>query len=72
MANIQGRIIRLEKLLAVQDGDVQIISVLMDKLAGILPGGEYEREIKRLATRGFSFPQSSELRTLLVGGNDES
>ncbi|MBK4118816.1 hypothetical protein JHE03_21235 [Pluralibacter gergoviae] len=72
MANIQGRITRLEKMLAAQDGDVQVISVLMDELAGILPDGEYEREIKQLAARGFNFPQSSELRALLVGGNDES
>ncbi|WKM73463.1 hypothetical protein Q2T70_06980 [Klebsiella oxytoca] len=72
MANIQGRITRLEKLLAVQDGDVQVISTLMDELAGILPEGEYEREIKRLAVRGFNFPQSPELRALLVGGDDES
>lgn len=72
MANIQGRITRLEKLLAVQDGDVQVISVLMDELAGDLPEGEYERTIERLAARGFSFPQSPDLRALLVGGNDES
>lgn len=72
MANIQGRITRLEKLLVVQDGDVQVISVLMDELAGDLPEGEYERTIERLAARGFIFPQSPELRALLVGGNDES
>ncbi|HID4130327.1 TPA: hypothetical protein ACXE8V_000612 [Pluralibacter gergoviae] len=72
MANIQGRIAKLEGLLAVKDGDVQVISTLMDELAGDVPHGEYERVIERLAARGFSFPQSPELRALLVGGNDES
>ncbi|MBZ7497993.1 hypothetical protein FMJ36_08205 [Klebsiella michiganensis] len=72
MANIQGRINRLERLLAVKDGDVQVISVLMDELAGDLPEGEYKRAIERLAARGFSFPRSPELRALLVDGNDES
>lgn len=71
MGNLLARLNRLEKAMAPKDGDVQIISTLMDELAGNAPAGAYEKAIERLSVRGHNFPQSSELRALLVGGNDE-
>ncbi|WP_456309185.1 hypothetical protein [Serratia proteamaculans] len=43
----------------------------MDELAGNAPAGAYEKSITRLSLRGHNFPQSSELRALLVGDSDE-
>lgn len=54
-----------------KDGDVQVIATLMDELAGNLPAGAYEQAIERLSRRGYCFPQSAELRTLLVGDGSE-
>jgi len=71
MGNLLARLNRLEKAMVPKDGDVQIISTLMDELAGNAPAGAYEKAIERLSVRGHNFPQSSELRALLVGGNDE-
>lgn len=54
-----------------KDGDVQVIATLMEELAGNLPAGTYERAIERLSRRGYSFPQSAELKALLVGDGSE-
>ncbi|MDR6295411.1 hypothetical protein QE407_000765 [Pantoea dispersa] len=71
MGSLLARLNRLEKAMTPKDGDVQVISALMDELAGNAPSGAYQKVIERLAVRGHNFPQSSELRALLVGGNDE-
>ena len=71
MGTLLARLNRLEKAMTPKDGDVQVISTLMDELAGNAPAGAYQKTIERLSVRGHSFPQSSELRALLVGGNDE-
>lgn len=71
MGSLLARLNRLEKALTPKDGDVQVISALMDELAGNALSGAYEKAIERLSVRGHNFPQSSELRALLVGGNDE-
>lgn len=71
MGSLVARLNRLEKAMMPKDGDVQVISVLMDELAGNAPAGAYETTIKRLSVRGHNFPQSLELRALLLGGNDE-
>jgi len=71
MGSLLARLDRLEKAMTPKDGDVQVISALMDELAGNGPVGAYEVAIERLKVRGHNFPQSSELRALLVGGYDE-
>lgn len=71
MSNLLARLNRLEKAMVTKDGDVQVISTLMDELAGNAPAGSYDKAIERLSVRGHKFPQSSELRALLVGCNDE-
>lgn len=71
MGSLLARLNRLEKAMTPKDGDVQVISTLMDELAGNAPSGAYQKVIERLAVCGHNFPQSSELRALLVGGNDE-
>lgn len=71
MGSLLARLNRLEKAMTPRDGDIQVISVLMDELAGNGSAGAYEKAIERLRVRGHNFPQSSELRALLVGGNDE-
>lgn len=71
MASLLARLNRLEKAMTPKDGDVQVISTLMDELAGNAPAGAYEKDIQRLSVRGHNFPQSSELRALLVGAGDE-
>jgi len=71
MGNLLARLNRLEKAMTPKDGDVQVISTLMDELAGNAPAGAYEKAIERLSLRGQNFPQSQELRALLLGGNDE-
>lgn len=55
MGNLLARLSRLEKAMAPKDGDVQVISVLMDELAGNTPAGAYERAIERLSLRGHNF-----------------
>lgn len=71
MGSLLARLNRLEKAMTPKDGDVQVISALMDELAGNAPIRAYESAIVRLSLREHSFPQSSELRELLVGNNDE-
>ncbi|MDU5783323.1 MAG: hypothetical protein E6Z83_21355 [Pantoea sp.] len=71
MGSLLARLNRLEKTMTPKDGDTQVISALMDELAGNAPAGVYERAIERLSLRGHNFPQSPELRVLLMGGNDE-
>lgn len=71
MGSLLARLKRLEKAMTPKDGDVQVISTLMDELAGNAPAGAYEKSIARLSLRGHNFPQSSELRALLVGDSDE-
>ncbi|TKJ94570.1 hypothetical protein EpCFBP13511_03220 [Erwinia persicina] len=71
MGSLLARLKRLEKAMTPKDGDVQVISTLMDELAGNAPAGAYEKYIARLSLRGHNFPQSSELRALLVGDSDE-
>lgn len=71
MGSLLARLNRLEKAMTPKDSDVQVISALMDELAGNAPAGAYEKAIERLSLRGHSFPQSLELRELLVGNSDE-
>lgn len=71
MGSLLARLNRLEKAMMPKDGDVKVISVLMDELAGNAPAGAYEKAIERLSVRGHNFPQSPELRALLLGSNDE-
>lgn len=71
MGSLLARLNRLEKAMTAKDGDVQVISALMDELAGDAPSGACEKAIRRLSLRGYCFPQSSELRALLVGSCDE-
>lgn len=71
MGSLLARLNRLEKAMTPKDGDIQVISALMDELAGNAPSGAYEKAMESLSVRGHNFPQSSELRALLVGGNDE-
>ena len=71
MGNLLARLNRLEKAMTPKDGDIQVISALMDELAGNAPAGAYERAIERLSLRGHNFPQSPELRALLLGSNNE-
>lgn len=71
MGSLLARLSRLEKAMTPKDGDIQVISTLMDELAGNAPAGAYDRAIERLARRGHNFPHSSELRALLVGNCDE-
>lgn len=71
MCSLLARLNRLEKAMTPKDGDVQVISTLMDELAGNAPAGAYQKAIDRLTVRGHNFPQSSELRALLVGNSDE-
>lgn len=71
MGSLLARLNRLEKTMTPKDGDIQVISALMDELAGNAPAGAYERVIERLSLRGHNFPRSPELRVLLLGGNDE-
>lgn len=71
MGSLLARLNRLEKAMTPKDGDIQVISALMDELASNAPSGTYEYAIERLSLRGHNFPQSPELRALLLGGNDE-
>lgn len=71
MGSLLARLNRLEKTMTPKDGDIQVISALMDELAGNAPAGAYEKAIERLSRRGHSFPHSSKLRALLVGDCDE-
>lgn len=71
MGSLLARLNRLEKAMTPKDGDMQVISALMDELAGNAPAEAYEKAIERLSLRGHSFPQSSELRALLVGDGSE-
>ncbi|WNN45460.1 hypothetical protein [Winslowiella toletana] len=71
MSNLLARLNRLEKAMVTKDGDVQVISALMDELAGNAPAGTYECAVERLSRRGNSFPQSAELKALLVGDGSE-
>lgn len=71
MGSLLARLNRLEKAMTPKDGDVLVISTLMDELAGNAPAGAYEKAIERLSVRGHNFPQSPELRALLLGRNDE-
>lgn len=71
MGRLLARLNRLEKVMTPKDGDVLVISTLMDELAGDAPAGAYEKAIERLSLRGHSFPKSSELMALLVGDCDE-
>jgi hypothetical protein len=61
----------LSRLKTPKDGGVQVISTLMDEVAGNAPAGAYKNAIAHLSLRGHNFPQSSELRALLVGDGDE-
>lgn len=47
MGSLLARLSRLEKAMTAKDGDVQVISVLMDALAGNALAGAYERAIER-------------------------
>lgn len=67
MGSLLARLKRLEEAMTPKDGDVQVISTLMDELASNAPAGAYEKAIESLSLRGHNFPQSSELRALLVG-----
>lgn len=58
------------RLMETKDGDVQVISTLMDELAGNAPAGAYECAVERLSRRGYSFPKSAELKALLTGDID--
>ncbi|WP_239952715.1 hypothetical protein [Pantoea sp. Z09] len=71
MGSLLARLNRLEKAMTPKDGDVQVISTLMDELAGNAPSGAYEKAMERLSMCGHNFPQSSELQALLVGNSDE-
>jgi len=71
MVSLLARLNRLEKAMTPKDGDIQVISALMDELTGNAPAGAYEKAIERLSLRGHSFPRSSELRALLMGNCDE-
>lgn len=71
MGSLLARLNRLEKVMTPKDGDVEVISTLMDELAGDAPAGAYEKAIERLSLRGHNFPQLAELRALLVGDCDE-
>ena len=66
MGSLLARLKRLEKAMTPKDGDVQVISTLMDELAGNAPVGAYEKAIDRFSLRGHIFPSSAELRVLLV------
>ncbi len=71
MGSLLAKLSRLEKAMTPKDSDLQVVSALMDELAGNAPAGAYEKAIERLSLRGHSFPRSSELRALLVGNCDE-
>lgn len=71
MGSLLARLNRLEKAMTPKHGDLHVISALMDELAGNAPAGAYETAIELLSVRGHNFPQSPELRALLLGGNDE-
>lgn len=71
MGSLLARLNRLERAMTPKDGDVQVISALMDELAGNASLGAYEKAIDRLSLRGHIFPQSTELRVLLVADSEE-
>ncbi|MDU1574852.1 MAG: hypothetical protein E6868_16565 [Pantoea sp.] len=71
MGSLLAKLSRLEKAMTPKDSDLQVVSALMDELAGNAPAGAYEKAIERLSVRGHNFPQSPELRALLLGSNDE-
>ena len=65
MGSLLARLNRLEKAMTPKDGDVQVISALMDELAGNAPSGAYQKVIER---RQCVVITSSVIRTQSVAG----